>query len=76
VTNLVLPFGLKAVSARVYKAASRFDGNACIVLDYSDTSIVAHWVRDEIREVAPGVYLGKTYLAGVRLADFTLERET
>lgn len=74
VTNLVLPFGLEAVSARVYKAVSRFDGDECIVLDYADTSIIAHWVRDEIRAIAPDVYLGKTYFAGMRMADFVLER--
>ena len=29
------------------------------MLDYSDTSLLAHWIRDEIREVGPGTYLGK-----------------
>src|SRR5438105_941760 len=33
-------------------------GRSCIVLDYSHTSLVAPWIRDEIREVSPGVYLG------------------
>jgi hypothetical protein len=31
------------------------------VLDYSQTSIVAQWIRDEIREVSPGLYLGLVY---------------
>ena len=26
-------------------------------------SLLVHWVRDEIREVAPRTYLGKVYLA-------------
>ena len=34
---------------------------------------VAHWVRDEIREVAPRTYLGKVYLGKKRLIDFALE---
>jgi len=34
---------------------------------------VAHWVRDEIREVAPHIYLGKVYLGKKRLIDFALE---
>jgi hypothetical protein len=38
------------------------DAKECIVLDYSETSLVAHWVRDEIREVALHIYLGKVYL--------------
>ena len=29
------------------------DNKDCIVLDYSETSLLAHWIRDEIREVAP-----------------------
>jgi hypothetical protein len=73
--NRVLPFSFESVPAKVYKAASRFDGKECIVLDYSETSFVARWVRDEIREVASGLYLGKVYFAGVSMPDFILERE-
>jgi len=76
VNNRVLPFHLEALPASVYKAASLFDGSECIVLDYSETSFVARWVRDEIREIASGVYLGKTFFAGTRMPDFVLERET
>jgi len=33
-----------------------------VLLDYSRPSLVAHdWVRDEIREIAPGVYLGLVF---------------
>ncbi len=71
--NRILPFGLNAIIAKVYKGASWLDGKECIVLDYSDTSIIAHWVRDEIREVSPGVYLGKVYWGKKRLIDFALE---
>lgn len=71
--NHILPLGLKAIIAKVYKGPSWLDGKECIVLDYSDTSLVAHWIRDEIRLIAPGVYLGKVYWSKKRLIDFALE---
>lgn len=71
--NRILPFGLNAIIAKVYKTPSWLDGKECIVLDYSETSIVAQWIRDEIREVAPGVYLGKVFWSKKRLIDFALE---
>jgi hypothetical protein len=71
--NRILPFGVSAVSARAYKEASWLDGKECIVLDYSDTSLIARWIRDEIREISPGVYLGKVYWGRRRLIDFALE---
>jgi hypothetical protein len=71
--NKILPFGLNAIIAKVYKGPSWLDGKECIVLDYSETSLVAHWVRDEIREIAPRIYLGKVYLGKKRLIDFALE---
>ena len=64
--NLVTPFGVRAIKAGVYIDASRLDGRPCIVLDYSKTSKVARWVRDEIREVAPGLYLGLVYVRSRR----------
>jgi hypothetical protein len=71
--NKILPFGLSAIIAKVYKADSWLDGKECIVLDYSDTSLVAHWIRDEIREIGPGTYLGKVYWSKQRLIDFALQ---
>jgi len=59
--NKILPLGLNAIIAKVYKADSWLDGKECIVLDYEHTSIVAQWIRDEIREVSPGLYLGVVY---------------
>ncbi|WP_158803080.1 MULTISPECIES: hypothetical protein [unclassified Acidisoma] len=70
--NRILPFGLNAIVARVYKQASWLDGKECIVLDYSETSMVAHWVRDEIRLISPGSYLGIVYWDKTRLIDFAL----
>ena len=71
--NKILPLGHKAIVAKVYKDKSWFDQKECIVLDYSETSLLAHWIRDEIREVAPRTYLGKVYLGKKRLIDFALE---
>ena len=59
--NRVLLLGTKAIVAEVFKGPSWLDEKECIVLDYSHTSIVAQWIRDEIREVSPGVYLGIVY---------------
>lgn len=70
--NLILPFGVKAVRAKVYKDASWLDQKETIVLDYSKTSRIAHKVRDEIREVSPGVYLGLVYWGRDRILHFTL----
>ena len=71
--NKITPFGLNAIIAKDYKGESWMDGKECIVLDYSDTSLLAHWIRDEIREVAPRTYLGKVYWSKKRLIDFALE---
>ena len=71
--NKILPFGLKAIIAKVYKDTSWFDGKECIALDYSATSLVAHWIRDEIRMVGPGVYLGVVYWSKTRLINFALK---
>ena len=72
--NRIGPFGLNAIVARVYKAPSWLDGKECIVLDYSETSTVAHWIRDEIRLIEqPGLYLGKVFWDKSRLIDFALQ---
>jgi len=71
--NRISPFGVPAISADVYQGRSWFDGESCIVLDYSHRSLVAKWVRDEIRRVAPGLYLGLVYLRKKRLIYFTLQ---
>jgi len=54
--------GFRAIRAEVYRGESLFDGNESIIIDYSRTSILANPVRDEIREVAPGIYLGRAYI--------------
>jgi hypothetical protein len=59
--NRILSLGLNAIVAEVYKGPSLLDGKECIVLDYSKTSLVAKWIRDEIRAIAPNFYLGRVY---------------
>jgi hypothetical protein len=71
--NKVGPFGFRAVRAKVYKEASWLDGQETIVLDYSKTSFVARAVRDEIREVAPGLYLGLVFLRRRKILHFALK---
>ena len=71
--NEILPFGLKAIVARVYKAPSWLDGKECIVLDYSETSLVASHVRDEIRLVDERL-LSRQGLLGLETADRFLAR--
>ena len=71
--NKVSMFGVQAIVAKVYLGESWLDNKPCIVLDYSDTSIVAQWIRDEIRLIGPGLYLGKVYWGKERLIDFCLK---
>jgi hypothetical protein len=52
------------VRAEVSVGPSWLDDRPCVVLDYSRSSVVAGWIRDEIREVAPGLYLGLVWGVG------------
>jgi hypothetical protein len=54
-------FGLPVVRAQVYQGQSWHDGSPSLVLDYSQTSRVYARYRDEIRQVAPGLFLGLMY---------------
>jgi hypothetical protein len=71
--NMIGPDGHRMIVAKVYKGKSWFDEKECIVLDYSKTSLIAHWIRDEIREVAPGIYLGIVYWGKKKLIHFALK---
>ncbi len=71
--NRILPLGLNAIVAKVYKDKSWLDQKECIVLDYSDTSLVAHWIRDEIRLIGPGFFLGRVYWEKKPLIHFSLQ---
>jgi hypothetical protein len=70
--NRILPFGLRAVRANVLHGTSLLDGKPTIVLDYSRTSLLARYIRDEIREVAPKLYLGIVYWGGRKTINFVL----
>lgn len=71
--NKILPLAHKAIVAKVYKDKSWLDDKECIVLDYSKTSLLAKWIRDEIREVSPGIYLGVVYWGKKKLIHFALK---
>ena len=54
-------FGIRIVRAQVEQGPSWLDGGPALVLDYSRTSRVYADNRDEIRQVAPGLFLGLMY---------------
>ena len=72
--NKITPFSLSFVVAKVYRDASWMDGKETIVIDYSTTSFFAKKIRDEIREVEPGIYLGKVWFGKTRILDFALKQ--
>lgn len=71
--NRITALGLNAIVAEVYLGESLLDQKPCVVLDYSKTSLVAKWIRDEIRLVAPGLYLGRVYWDKKPILHFALE---
>jgi hypothetical protein len=71
--NILTPLQIEAIEAVIYKQDSWYDGAPCIVLDYSKTSFAARLVRDEIREIAPGVFLGIVFWGRRHVLDFTLD---
>lgn len=73
VVNKVTPVGLNLIVAKVYRDKSWMDGEDTIVIDYSQTSLLARQIRDEIREISPGLYLGKVWFGKRRVLDFALE---
>jgi hypothetical protein len=71
--NKVSPFGVKSIKAMVYVGDSwMVKGGQAIVIDYSKTSFVAQKIRDEIRQVAPHLYLGKVFWGRKHVLDFCL----
>ncbi len=71
--NKVTAFSLTFIVAKVYRGPSWMDGKEAIIIDYSKTSFFAKKIRDEIREIEPGVYLGKVWFGKQRILDFALE---
>lgn len=70
--NKISAFSLTFIVAKVYKDASWMDDKETIVIDYSKSSFFAKKIRDEIREVEPGIYLGKVWFGKKRILDFAL----
>ncbi len=73
--NKISPFGMKLIVAKVYRDASWMDNRETIVIDYAKTSLMARKIRDEIREVEPGVWLGKVWWGKTRILDFALSEK-
>jgi len=74
--NKIFPLGLTFIVAKVYRDKSWLDGKDTILIDYSKTSFFAKVIRDEIREIEPGVYLGKVWWGKKRILDFALTRNS
>jgi hypothetical protein len=70
--NKITPLRLRLIKAKLSHDASWVDKHECVLLDYSRTSSVARMVRDELRLVAPGLYLGVVWLWRRRVGWFTL----
>ena len=73
--NKTTPFGFKLIVAKVYRDKSWLDDKDTITIDYSKTSLLAKVIRDEIREIEPGVYLGKVWWGKRRILDFALTQD-
>jgi hypothetical protein len=51
----------QAISSHVTIGPSWYDGQPCVILEYPPGTAVFGNARDEIREIAPGVLLGRFY---------------
>lgn len=54
--------GLRFVKAEVAYGSSWSSDKQAIIIDYLRTSLIAFYIRDEIRQLVPGLYLGKAYI--------------
>jgi hypothetical protein len=54
-------FGMKLIRGQLYQGPSWLDGAPALILDYSRTSRIYANNRDEIRQVAPGLFVGLMY---------------
>jgi hypothetical protein len=54
-------FGVRMIRGQLYQGPSWLDGAPALILDYSQTSRIYADNRDEIRQVAPGLFLGLMY---------------
>jgi len=61
-TGMNRVFGVNAIPVKVYLGESWKDGGPAVIVDYADSWKPFRKVRDEFREVSPGLYLGMTYI--------------
>lgn len=71
--NLISPLGIHLFEAKVYEDDSWFADGTAIILDYSKSSFLVRKIRDEIRQVAEGLYLGQVFWGKRRVLLFMLE---
>jgi hypothetical protein len=62
----------RAIPADVYVTESRTDGAPAVVFDYSRSKLWPN-VRDEVREIEPGLFLGIMYKNGQEKMFFALD---
>lgn len=74
--NFISPLSLELFRAEVYPDESWFSEGPAVILDYSDSSILVRMIRDEIRQVGDGLYLGQVFLWKKRVILFMLEFPT
>lgn len=71
--NLISPLSIELFRAEVYPDESWFADGQAVILDYSDSSFLVRMIRDEIRQVGEGLYLGQVFLWKKRVILFMLE---
>ncbi len=65
--NMLTLLEFRALRAEVHEGPSLVDGRPCIVCDYSRSSPLTCWIRDEIRQVGPADYLGLVFVRNHRI---------
>lgn len=64
-------FGVRVIQGNLSYGPSWLDGRPALILDYQGTSVVYGRYRDEIRQVAPGLYLGLMFARAQSGPEFT-----
>jgi Animal haem peroxidase len=54
--------GMNLIRAKINYGPSWFDGKESIIIDYKETSWLAFFIRDEIRQIQPGLFGGYAYV--------------
>ncbi len=54
--------GMRIIKAEVFKGPGWSDNREAVIVDYGRSSLVACFLRDEIREIQPGLYLGRAFM--------------